>query len=382
MSKLSAVLVVSVLVACSAALDAHARRYLELSLAWNAHDAGYVDAYFGPELHPPEMTREAIREQAFGLSSALADLPGERARKLRRLVDALVGRIHVVEGRIVRFDDESIAVNVVVPPKLDVEIPVGVDGVTERPVVSASAIYSVLEAALAECRKRTKRFIDLPDTENVRLILVHDQPWAAYHLYEGRYQSVVQINLDFPLFVDRAIDEICHEAYPGHHVQQVLVERHLVEDRGYIEYSLRPLFGPMSFLAEGSANYALELLFPGDERLAFERDVLFPLAGLDPSAAPVCDRLRRRRKLLEPAIVDVARQNLDGELDLYSAIFQLEKQGIVEPRASLEFAWRYRTQIAAYTYGESIVRQRLEKDPSPWRALERLWTTPLFPEEL
>ncbi|HXV59505.1 MAG TPA: hypothetical protein VEK15_02340 [Vicinamibacteria bacterium] len=382
MTKLGAVLAVSAFIACSEGVDAHARRYVELSLAWNEHDAGYVDAYFGPDLPAPKMTREAIREQAIGLSSALGETPGERGRNLRRLVDSLVGRIDVVEGRIVSFDDESMAVNGVVPPELETDIPVELDGTFERPVVSASAIDAVLAAALAECRTRTKRLIDLPDTENVRLELVHGEPWAAYHLYEGRYQSVVQFNLDFPLFVDRAIDEICHEAYPGHHVQQVLVERHLVEKRGFIEYSVRPLFGPMSFLAEGSANYALELLFPGDERMAFERDVLFPLAGLEPSAAPVCDRLRRRRKLLQPAIVDVARQNLDGELDLYSAILRLEKQGVVEPRASLEFAWRYRSQIAAYTYGESLVRRRLEKEPSPGRALERLWTTPVFPEEL
>ena len=46
-----------------------------------------------------------------------------------------------------------------------------------------------------------------------------------------------------------------------------------------------PLFSPQSLIAEGTANYGIEVAFPGDERLAFEREVLFPAAGLDPARA-------------------------------------------------------------------------------------------------
>ena len=35
-------------------------------------------------------------------------------------------------------------------------------------------------------------------------------------------------------------------------------------------------------MAEGTANHGIEMAFPGDERLAYERDVLYPLAGLEP----------------------------------------------------------------------------------------------------
>ena len=50
---------------------------------------------------------------------------------------------------------------------------------------------------------------------------------------------------------------------------------------GWIEYSIYPLYSPMSLLAEGSANYGINVAFPVEERLAFEKEVLFPLAGLD-----------------------------------------------------------------------------------------------------
>ena len=46
------------------------------------------------------------------------------------------------------------------------------------------------------------------------------------------------------------------------------IEAKLVRDRNWIEYSVYPLYSPQSFLAEGSANYGIDLAFPGDERIA------------------------------------------------------------------------------------------------------------------
>ena len=63
-----------------------------------------------------------------------------------------------------------------------------------------------------------------------------------------------------------------HEGYPGHHVYNVLLEKNLLHDRGWVEFSVYPLFSPQSLIAEGSANYGIEVAFPGDERVAFERE--------------------------------------------------------------------------------------------------------------
>ena len=73
--------------------------------------------------------------------------------------------------------------------------------------------------------------------------------------------------------------------YPGHHVFNSQMEQHLVNKNGWVEYSVYPLFSPMSLLAEGSANYGIEVAFPHKERMTFERDVLFDLAGLNPESA-------------------------------------------------------------------------------------------------
>jgi len=88
-----------------------------------------------------------------------------------------------------------------------------------------------------------------------------------------------------PSYIDSAVDLGCHEGYPGHHTYNALLEQNLVRNKGWTEFSLYPLFSPQSLLAEGSANYGIELAFPGDERIEFEREHLFPLAGLDASDA-------------------------------------------------------------------------------------------------
>jgi hypothetical protein len=66
----------------------------------------------------------------------------------------------------------------------------------------------------------------------------------------------------------------------------------MLEERGFVEFALYPLFSPQSLISEGTANYGVELAFPGETRLAYEAEVLFPLAGLDPGQARSYARVR------------------------------------------------------------------------------------------
>jgi hypothetical protein len=86
------------------------------------------------------------------------------------------------------------------------------------------------------------------------------------------------VNTDFPMFIARAIDLASHEAYPGHHVFNLLIEQDLVQQKQWMEYAVYPLYSPASFLAEGSANYGIEVAFPRAERLQFERSAV-PAGG-------------------------------------------------------------------------------------------------------
>ena len=93
----------------------------------------------------------------------------------------------------------------------------------------------------------------LPD-DTVAVELVGDLPWSAFTRYEGGFASRVQVNAALPLTVDRALDLACHEAYPGHHTINVLLDARFGGRRP--ELLVQPLFSPQSLLHEAAASLA------------------------------------------------------------------------------------------------------------------------------
>jgi hypothetical protein len=176
-------------------------------------------------------------------------------------------------------------------------------------------------------------------------------------------------------------------------VHHTLLEDRLVRARGWLEFTAYPLFSPQSLIAEGGANLGIEVAFPGSERLAFEREVLFPLAGLDPALAAVHDRVQALAERLSYAGNEAARRLLDGRIDARQAAAWLERHSLMS-RARAEqrvrFIQTYRSYVINYTVGKDLVRRYVETraaaDPAPgerrWAELERLFSTPLLPSDL
>src|SRR5437588_8060663 len=126
----------------------------------------------------------------------------------------------------------------------------------------------------------------LPPGESFRVEYVTNKSWSGYNWYQGNFVSLIQVNTDLPIYIDRAIDLACHEGYPGHHVYNSLLEKNLVRDRGWVEFTVYPLFSPQSLIAEGTANFGREVAFlTKTARMKFEKEVLFPAAGIDASRA-------------------------------------------------------------------------------------------------
>jgi hypothetical protein len=231
----------------------------------------------------------------------------------------------------------------------------------------------LLELALDECRRRTRRHLALPEDEAVTLEYVRGKPWPSFSTYLGSYRSAVQINRDYPLPVGKVVEIAAHEGYPGHHVASVLLDRDLVRGRGLAEYGVEPEVGPDALVREGLATVAVELVFPGAERLAFERDILFPLAGIDGEDAERYSQVEQLAARLESVTVDIARRYLDGERDRVQSVLRLEEQALVpDPWGFLRFVDRYRTYVVTYTVGAGRIRERVEKSSDPWRAYSAL----------
>ncbi len=397
-------------------LDSVAEDLVKLALAAGVHDPAFVDAYHGPAEWAEEAKAEArpldaleaeagaLLERARLASNAN---PGVRGAMLEKLVRAAQARIRIAGGFTFDFDEETQRLYDAVAPEYDVrdfhaalaqidalvpgDAPLHerVDAFRNSLAIPEDKLRPVFDAAIAECRARTLARYDLPENERFELAFVTDKPWSGYNWYQGDYESLIEVNTDFPIIIDRAVDLGCHEGYPGHHTWNVILERDLLRGKGWIEYSLYPLFSPLSVTAEGSANFGIDLAFPGEEKIEFERDVLFPLAGLDPQEAETLAALNDARRKLSHARNHVARLYLDGRIDRDEAVRMLMEFGLQSRERAeqgVSFIETYRGYVINYNLGRDLVEQYIaaaERDGADrWDAFETLLTTPLAASDL
>jgi len=221
---------------------------------------------------------------------------------------------------------------------------------------------------------------------------VTGKSWSAYNWYKGQYHSLIQVNTELPISIDRAIDLACHEGYPGHHVYNALLEKTFVRDRGWVEFSVYPLFSPQSLIAEGTANFGIEVAFPGDTRLAFERDALYPIAGFDPASATTFTAVQHLIDQLSYAGNEAARRYLNAEIDRSQAAAWLQQFAMM-PRDRAEqrvtFFDQYRSYVINYNLGRDLVRSYIERRGGTvdqpdvrWREFGKLLASPRLPSGL
>jgi hypothetical protein len=400
-------------------MNSIAGQYVSLVLAVGVHDSDYVDAYYGPpakraEAEALKLPLPRIRESATAVLSALRAAPPSgdelsilRHQYLTRQLQALIARTDMLSGVKMTFEEEAPALYDAKAPRLGEDHFRPILGELDRllpgpgPLIDRFTAFrdafsipkerldAVFTAAIDECRRRTIPHVDLPAGETFTVEYVTGKSWSAYNWYQGGFKSLIQVNTELPVSIDRAIDLACHEGYPGHHVYNALLEKHLVRDRGWPEFTVYPLFSPQSLIAEGTANYGIEVAFPGDERVRFERERLYPLAGLDPARAAEYDRVRRLVDRLSYAGNEAARRYLDGEVDAAGAAAWLEQYALMpadRARQRIRFFDQYRSYVINYNLGQDMVRAYIESRGGTaghpevrWREFTRLLASPRLP---
>lgn len=395
-------------------LDAAAIAYVRLVLALGERDSDSLDSYHGPpawraDAHAERATLTRIRGAAVALADSLKTPPPDgrendeqRRSFLIRQLHAVASRIDILQGARPPFDEEARLLFGLQPH----DTPVAGEGADDpggdpQPaaavrtelgrllpgrgdlaaryaafdrqfIVSSDRLAAVLSRAIEGCRAATRAHVALPAGETVRVEYVRDLPWSAFTRYEGKFVSRVQVNAALPLTVDRALDLACHEAYPGHHTINALIESRFGDRRP--ELLVQPLFSPQSALHEAAASIAPALVFPDAARIAFERDELFPLAGLDPSGAARHATAGRLLDQLHEVEADVARRYLNGALDFPRASAALEQEALMpSPEATLKFINQFRSYAATYTIGRDRLSRRVAGD---WASYERAVTDP------
>jgi hypothetical protein len=203
----------------------------------------------------------------------------------------------------------------------------------DEAVVPASRRQEVLTGALDSCRRATAAVVPLPKNESVAFMLGDPPLFDAFSRYRGNNRTEIEIS-GGPLDSARAHRLACHEAYPGHHVQHVLIDR-LYGERQWPELLLTPAFGPHLLYLEGAAEVGADLVL---------------------ELSPV-DRLLQD---LLPIVTDVARQYLDGGLSRERAAERLAHEALLpNPEGMLAFIERRRARALVYVEGRRLVYEKL-----------------------
>ena len=237
----------------------------------------------------------------------------------------------------------------------------------------ADRLPAVFDRALAACRARTLSHVELPPTESIAVEYVRGAAWSGYSSYLGNGRSRLQVNTALPQSVDRLLDLACHEGYPGHHTSSVLRDQQRHPARPWPERSIVPTFTPYSFAAEAAASRAAALAFGETERIALERQELFPLAGLDPAGAERYVRVMRLVAKLEGSIAHAIQRYLTGELEYSDTVSALGSEALMaHPEALMMFVNRYRGYALAYVSGTTTIDRALRAGASEQELWERV----------
>ncbi len=401
-------------------IDAIARDFLVLGLQHFRHDP-ITHLYIGPgefkvaaearalPLAEVRQGMQALRLRLTGLRETREADASRRRLDLDERLNAYITRAGILLGDMpTSFDEETRQLFGVVAPHYDeahfVELTRQLEELVpgngdlasrvaefrERFVIPPDRLQSVIGAAMQECRRRTLAHFALPDKERVELHIDHDKPYVGFTYYRGDRHSDIHLNADVPVHIERAIELGCHEGYPGHHVHATLLEQELVRGRGWIEHSLISLFGPLAVIGEGVASHAEELVFTPDERLAFERDVLMPLAGLDSTDLERYSGYTRLIAELNFARNEAARKFLYDGMAKEDAIewlmrYGLETRGTASQR--LDFIEVWRSYVVTYNVGRKLVREYIhgragDDHDAQWRAYREIILKPLSPRDL
>jgi hypothetical protein len=401
-------------------LDEIAKDYVQMTLEIGEREPGYVDAYYGPKEWAdaakaaprslPDLIAEAaaLSARTNAVDPAKLDPLSVRRRAfLLAQLRAAQTRLRMIQGEKLSFAEEAqglFGVRVELKP-LESYDPVldriaalvpgrgllanRVEAFQDRFTIGKERLKPVFDAAIQECKRRTAQHIQLPPGERFTMEFVTGKSWSGYNYYQGDFHSLIQINTDLPIRISRAVDLGCHEGYPGHHALNMLLEQRLTKEHGWIEFSVYPLYSPQSLIAEGTANYGTDLAFPGEQRLQYETQALYPLAGIPTRDADAYLKLQEAMNDLQGARFTIASEYLEGRINRKQAVELTQKYQLVSKQRAeqlIDFTEQYRSYVINYGLGQDMARAYVEAagatPEARWAAFERIISEPTLPADL
>ena len=369
-------------------VEDEAREYVAVALALGRYAPSEVDSYFGPAALQP-MARQAAPATLPQLSDQVGHLLRQvrrsqaenpeprRARLLGKIQDLQRVIERLLDTRQLSFDEQArhlygielgglkFVASTQLLAELDGLLP-GAGTLLDRmnlwrqqTLIAADRRAAVFERALDECRRRTQQQWPLPSEESLQITWTRKTP-AAWHRYLGKGRSQLQINQDAVAYFPTLLSVACHEGYPGHHVQYLLMEQAAGSAGLLVEDSVVLLRSRQSVLLEGAANLGVELAFSRSQRVDFERDVLLPLAGLSPGIAEKQAAISRIEDQLSTSILPILRDYHDRRLSRDVAVQRLQSEALVPDAGPLlDFTSSLGAYVIGYTAARDLLRSAI-----------------------
>ena len=364
------------------AIDAIAEGYVRVSLQLAQHDPMLVEDWRGPDSWRPGPREPVTTLQAtvIGLGDALERVPLSVPAARRRYLSAQLQALRFAARRLLGDEAdldqqarEEFGIEFSRPePQIlgDVRARIAkvltgsgtlasrFEDLKRRTTAPTDRRGAMMEAALAACRNATAGQLKLPPDERTAVRFSSGLAWDGYARYAGGHRSEIEVNADAPLDAARALRLACHEGYPGHHVQQLVIEE-VLASHDWPELRLSPGFGPHLLYVEGAAEAGADLAFAAGERGQVYPNLL-TAAGLPATDADALSQMDLLIPELQPVVTEVARQYLSGNLTAASAEERLRDDALVlNPAAMLAMIERRRARALVYGEGRRAVLSRL-----------------------
>jgi hypothetical protein len=375
----------------------------------------FVDYYYGPSEWKEQVATEALPaapdllHEALDLTEVVAglDLEPQRAIFLRKQVLAMQTICQKLCGETFTLEDElQRCFDLRFPPNRTPEahfehvwaqakamLP-GPGDLQERiqtleqrltlPPERAEQIVDLLNDALAETRRRTLSFLDLPAGESIVVRAVRGQRWMANNQFQGQAHSRIDLNLDTFTYLPSLLNLASHEGYPGHHTEYARKEQHLFHERGHLEQAIGLLISPQAVISEGIATLAVKMIFSHEEERQWLVEHLYPRAGLTVSPEEA-DWRSPADELWTPVRSNAALLLYEGQPEHEVQAYLQHYLRLSAGQAQQVLAYLQRpfreSYIFTYTAGTELMRPRLQ-GADQHTIFARFLAEPITPSDL
>lgn len=261
-----------------------------------------------------------------------------------------------------------------------------IDAMKKRAQVPADKIAAVVGTAVAECRRRASMHLRMPK-EELAITYPADPLVPGQSNYLGGGKGTMAVSTVVPADVDRLLALSCHEAYPGHHTNYASMDTNLWKARHWPEIKVAMPFEPQFAVSDAISEYGVGLNFPLDERMRYEREVLYPLAGLTMQDEAAWRAFISARSSVLGATSTVIRDYLDKKIDAATAKELSMRYRLMNPRSAellIKMVNAFGIDIIASDQGWLAVDRAFAGKPvdEQWRLLQRMEEEPMLLDDV